>query len=103
MDSIEPQPGSPNISHANGQPAPDASSTHSGADSTAMQQKGEAPLLPESQPELEEIIRGSPFLDLSSPMTRWEWFKLFAMVRCFPSVHDHAALSVHWACMVDCA
>ena len=37
--------------------------------------------LPEKDMDLDDIIRESPFLDLSSPMTGYEWFKAVVMVR----------------------
>jgi hypothetical protein len=37
--------------------------------------------LPGAEPELQDIIRDSPFLDLSSPMTAYEWLKMVIMVR----------------------
>ena len=33
------------------------------------------------EPDLAALVRGSPFLDLDSPMTAYEWFKAVAMVR----------------------
>ena len=36
---------------------------------------------PGADPVLQELLHDSPFLDLSSPMTPYEWFKFFAMVR----------------------
>ena len=42
----------------------------------------------EMEPDLAALKRGSPFLDLDSPMTAYEWVKAVAMVRsqgCKPS------------------
>lgn len=36
--------------------------------------------LPGADPELQRLLHDSPFLDLSSPMTPYEWFKFLAMV-----------------------
>lgn len=36
--------------------------------------------LPGSKVELQEVIKDSPFLDFSSPMTPYEWFKFVVMV-----------------------
>ena len=69
----------------------------------------------EKDMDLEDIIRDSPFLDLSSPMTAYEWFKLVVMVRALdchvaginiiidstsevvaePTMSMHAATGVH--------
>lgn len=38
-------------------------------------------LPPGSEPELQDAIRDSPFLDLSSPMTPYEWLKIPIMVQ----------------------
>ncbi len=37
--------------------------------------------LPGADAELQELMRNSPFLDLSSPMTPYEWLKCLLMVR----------------------
>ena len=37
--------------------------------------------LPGADAELQELMRDSPFLDLSSPMTPYEWLKCLLMVR----------------------
>lgn len=42
--------------------------------------------LPGADPELQSLMHDSPFLDLSSPMTPYEWFKFFAMVSTFCAV-----------------
>ena len=36
---------------------------------------------PRAEPDLAELTRDSPFLDLDSPMTPYEWFKAVLMVR----------------------
>lgn len=40
--------------------------------------------LPGADAELQELMRNSPFLDLSSPMTPYEWLKCLLMVRQAP-------------------
>ena len=55
--------------------------------------------LPGADPDLQALLHGSPFLDLSSPMTPYEWFKFFVMVsgiiayiRCYSVLHPDVAL-----------
>ncbi len=51
---------------------------------TAVQANGTSfpavAILPGADPKLQELLHYSPFLDLSSPMTPYEWFKFFVMV-----------------------
>ena len=42
---------------------------------------GKAASLPGSDLELQGLIKDSPFLDLNSPMTPYEWFKFVVMVK----------------------
>ena len=52
---------------------------------TAVQANGTSspavPPPPGADPDLQGLLHDSPFLDLSSPMTPYEWFKFFAMVK----------------------
>ena len=43
--------------------------------------------LPGADAELQELMRDSPFLDLSSPMTPYEWLKCLLMVRQAPLIN----------------
>lgn len=36
--------------------------------------------LPGAEPQLQDLLHDSPFLDLDSPMTPYEWFKFVVMV-----------------------
>lgn len=52
-----------------------------------------APNTPGSDLELQELIKDSPFLDLNSPMTPYEWFKFVIMVMSlWLYMHDHEDL-----------
>ena len=48
--------------------------------------------LPGEDPELQSLLRDSPFLDLNSPMTPYEWFKFVAMVS---GLNDSRHLLLH--------
>jgi hypothetical protein len=58
-----------------------ATENGSSAAPLALADRGGASQLPGSEPHLQELLRESPFLDLSSPMTPYEWLKFFVMVR----------------------
>ena len=62
------------LSLANGKTAAVSASSANGSYQPGPAQQ------PEKDMDLEDIIRDSPFLDLSSPMTAYEWFKLVVMV-----------------------
>ena len=57
------------------------------AESTGLHENGRTGAgvntLPGADPELQSLMHNSPFLDLSSPMTPYEWFKFFVMVGSF--------------------
>ena len=62
-------------------PVTDSRSCSVGGCQTGAGLAHSALLPPGSEPELQEAIRDSPFLDLSSPMTPYEWLKIPIMVR----------------------
>ncbi len=76
-----------------GQPIDTDTRSQRVAESTGLQENGRTGAgvntLPGADPELQKLLHDSPFLDLSSPMTPYEWFKFFVMVGC---------LSTHLCC-----
>ena len=50
--------------------------------------------LPGADAELQELIRFSPFLDLSSPMTPYEWLKCLLVVRQAVDINNRRALAL---------